>query len=316
MQRRGKTAAGSQRWLCISCNQSSVRNRPDTTKYYRQKLFVEWVTGTKTLTDFALRRGIERRTLERWFTPFWLDPPKPILPSSLEGQVLILDATSLKAREWIVLIARTPHSVVSWLFAPRENYESWLNLLLKIPQPAVIVCDGQRGMLAVAKRLWPDVRIQRCLIHVKRQAEAWLTQHPRAEAGLQLQPILRELTRVRTRRQKRRWIRQLKAWCKRHDAFLKERTVNPYPDGQRKWWYTHRKLRGVRSLIVNSLPYLFTFIGHPEIPRTTNHVEGGINARIKELRHRHRGLKLNQLELLVGHFLKTKQLQKPPRNVT
>lgn len=314
MQRRGKTAAGTQRWLCVSCNESSVRKRPDTTNYYRQKLFKKWLTGTQSLEEIAEDYQVTIRTLNNWFTPFWLDPPKPAAPKSLAGQVLILDATSLKARAWVALIARTPHSVVSWLFAPRESYESWLHLLSKLPKPAVVVCDGQRGMLATIHSLWLNVRIQRCLIHVKRQAEAWLTQHPRTEAGQCLQPILRDLTQIRTRRQKRRWIRRLRSWCYKYDTFLKERTVNPYPDGKRRWWYTHRKLRGIRSLLVNSLPHLFTFIGHEEIPRTTNHVEGGINARIKELRHRHRGLNLAQLEILVGYFLKEKQEQKPPRN--
>jgi hypothetical protein len=85
---------------------------------------------------------------------------------------------------------------------------------------------------------------------------------------------------------------------------------------KRTWWYTHRNLRAARSLIRNALPHLFTFVRYPQIPRTTNHVEGGINSRLKELIHRHRGLSQDRKQVLVAQHLAQKNRQKPPRNVT
>ena len=149
----------------------------------------------------------------------------------------------------------------------------------------------------------------------KGQALTKLTRNPKTLAGQDLRKLGKQLPTIRTRRQKRRWIRLWKHWHSKYHYFLAERSYGDIKNKKRGWWYTHKKLRAVRSLIQNSLPHLFTFIGHPEIPRTSNYVEGGINSRIKELLHRHRGLNLAQKQTLVSWFLALKQPQKPPRNV-
>jgi transposase-like protein len=216
----------------------------------------------------------------------------------------------------MALIGRTPQHVVWWIFAERESYDSWDIFCSHVPAPSAVVCDGQRGLFAAIRGYWPKVPFQRCLIHVLRQALAKLTLHPKTPAGQDLRKLVRQLPTIRTRRQKRRWIRRWKHWRRKYHRFLTERSYGDIQNKRRSWWYTHKKLRAVRSLIQNSLPYLFTFIGHPEIPKTSNHVEGGINSRLKELLHRHRGLNLIQKQALVSWFLALKQPQKPPRNVT
>jgi len=100
-------------------------------------------------------------------------------------------------------------------------------------------------------------------------------------------------------------------------AFLKSAAMeNLWQEGGADGWYTHRKIRAARSLIRNALPHLFIFIDHPYVPRTTNHVEGGVNSRLKELVHRHRGLRDDRKQVLVAVHLARKRAKKPPRNVT
>ncbi|PIU54858.1 MAG: hypothetical protein COS89_08935 [Deltaproteobacteria bacterium CG07_land_8_20_14_0_80_38_7] len=53
MQKRGLTASGSQRWYCSQCKKSSTPKRSDLTIKYRKALFVDWLIGTKTLSDYA-----------------------------------------------------------------------------------------------------------------------------------------------------------------------------------------------------------------------------------------------------------------------
>lgn len=315
MQRWGMTLAGNQRWRCPSCRETSIRRNDSTTLRHREKLFVAWLCGTESLAVHARRRGVNRRTLQRWFEPFWTRHPVPEAAPSLEGQSLILDAVSIEPRRMMALIGRTPRHVVWWTFAERESYDSWERFCLGIPRPAATIGDGQRGLLAATQGRWPMVPFQRCLIHVIRMALAKLTLHPKTPAGQDLRKLVKQLPAIRTRRQKRRWIRRWKYWRRKCHRFLTERSYGDLQNKRRGWWYTHKKLRAVRSLLQNSLPYLFTFIGHPEIPRTSNHVEGGINARIKELLHRHRGLSLAQKQALVSWFLAAKQRQKPTRNV-
>lgn len=315
MQRWGRTVSGNQRWLCPFCRGTSVRRSPSTTLRHREKLFVAWLCGTESLAACARRQGVSRRTLQRRFEPFWARFPAPKTPPSLEGQPLILDAVSIEPRRMMALIGRTSQRVVWWTFAERESYDSWELFCSKLPMPAAVVCDGQRGLFAAIRGRWPSVLFQRCLIHVLRQALAKLTLHPKTLAGQDLRKLVKQLPTIRTRRQKRRWIRRWRRWRRKHHRFLAERSYGDLQNKKRGWWYTHKKLRAVRSLIQNSLPCLFTFIGHHEIPRTSNYVEGGINSRIKELLHRHRGLNLVQKQALVSWFLTSKQRQKPTRNV-
>lgn len=315
MQRWGKTIVGKQRWRCLSCGVTGVRINPSQLGRHRRKLFVSWLCGTESLAAHAQRRRVERRTLQRWFEPFWTRFPEPQAPSSLEGQSLILDAVSIESRRMMALIGRTPRHVVWWTFAERESHDAWDQFCSSLPRPMAVVGDGQRGLFAATQGRWPSILFQRCLIHVLRIALAKLTLHPKTVAGQHLRMLVKQLPTIRTRRQKRRWIRRWKRWRRRYHRFLTERSYGELRNRRRRWWYTHKKLRAVRNLIQNSLPHLFTFIGHQKIPRTSNHVEGGINARIKELLHRHRGLNINQKQALVSWFLASKQSKKPTPNV-
>jgi hypothetical protein len=90
----------------------------------------------------------------------------------------------------------------------------------------------------------------------------------------------------------------------------------PYPLHPGRWWYTQRKLRAVRSLLKNSAPHLFTWILLPGVPRTTNHVEGGINSKLKDLFRIHRGIPAQKKIALTAWYLYHRQSErKSTRNM-
>jgi len=199
---------------------------------------------------------------------------------------------------------------VFWSSALRESGVSWYNFLLHLHKqgvrPAYVVCDGQRGLLQAIRTVFPDALVQRCLIHVVRQTCAWLTRYPKTAAGRELLVLAKQLSLIRTRRHKRKWIKLFHWWCKKHHQFLCEKSVSPTG----KKWYTHRRLRGTKSLIKNAIPDLFRFVTDPTVPRTSNHVEGGINARIQELIRCHRGITTKQKLTLASYYLSARQEQK------
>jgi hypothetical protein len=313
MMKWGKTCVGRQRWMCSFCKKSGIKIRQDITRSAHQKLFTSWLVGTHSLSDIAYTKHVSRQTLHSWFTPFWKESPEP-RTVALDDGILVVDAISLRGRRDVVLIGRTLTRIIYWTFAEHENYDSWKEFFMNIQSPQVVVCDGRRGLLQALKEVYPDVTVQRCIIHIVRYARSLLTQKPRYEAGKKLSQLIIRLLRVRTRRQKRRWKRQFLRWCKKYERFLSERTYGE--EKKRSWWYTHKKLRTIRTLILHALPNIFTFIGHHPIPRTTNHVEGGINNRAKELRRRHRGLPLEKQQVMISLFLSSKQGKKPTRNFT
>jgi hypothetical protein len=313
MQKRGKTAKGTQRWFCPACSVSAVRTRADKRLSADRLWFSRWLTGTKSLSEIACDARVSTRTLQRRFAPLWDEPPPS--PPKTPDAVLVLDATSISGKDRVVLIVRSPEAVRHWAVADRENAASWVSACSAVPAPGTAVCDAQKGLLLAIRSCWPETKVQRCVVHVHRQASLWLTQQPKTEAGKELKAVVDALLSVRTRRQKRRWLRRFRKWAAKHAAFLKERTEGEQGPGKRKWWYTHRQLRAVRSLLANALPDLFRYVGHAEIPRTTNHLEGGINSPLQELRRRHRGLSVGRREALAAHYLSKRSRKKPPRNV-
>lgn len=300
MRRDGRASSGKQRWRCRTCHRVAVRTRPDTTTRYLKGHFARWLTGNRSLSEIARETGCSRQSLVARFSPLWAFCPKPP-PTLLESdRILIFDGVYLSGRVNAVLIARAPDRVRSWRFTERENYVSWLDFLSGLTPPLFVVADGQKGLTGAIERCFPAVLFQRCLAHIERYARIKLSGHPKTPAGRELWTIIRTLWQVRTRRQKRRWIRTYQKWERRYKLFLKQRSASPTGRG---WWYTHRKVRAVRTHLRNAWPHLFVFVRHPEVPRTTNHVEGGINSRLKELIHRHRGLSADRKRVLAAHFL-------------
>jgi len=54
-----------------------------------------------------------------------------------------------------------------------------------------------------------------------------------------------------------------------------------------------------------ALPYLFTCQDFPSlnIPNTTNHVDGGVNPKLKELNRQHRGMRIDRRNKLLVKLL-------------
>lgn len=312
MRRYGYTITNKQRWQCVACAITAIRKRPDITQRHWRAWFIRWLIGTATLRTIAAHTKQTTRSIQNQFCSHWRILPQP--PQwTTTSFITVLDGTSLLPRQCVVIIAYSisSPSQIAWVFAERETAPAWSRLLAQLPPPRFVICDGQKGLLKALRIHWPTTIVQRCLIHVIRQSIAWITQHPQTEAGQELLSIVRALSLIHTRRQKRRWLHRFRNWCRRHEQFLAAQTR--HPNDTRRWWYTHRKLRRVRTLIVRSLPHLFTFVRYPEVPRTSNHVEGGINARLHELFRVHRGLSVSKKCVLTAYFLLSKIEKKSTR---
>lgn len=313
MRRWGKTTTGKQRWQCEKCASTGTRTRRDVAHDRKHRLFLSWCCGKMTVADAAKSAGVTRQTAWRWFTPFWKSPPQA--KESIRCRVLVTDGVSVVKHELVALLAGDPKIAepVGWIFARRENFDAWCAFLLQLrsrgANPDFVVSDGQKGLLKAVREVFPGAVTQRCIVHVHRQAMIWLTRNPKTSAGHELRLIVSTLLLVRTVAQRDIWLKSLRSWENRHSDFLKERTY-----GENRWWYAHRKLRAVRSLLGNAAPDLFRYVENPSVPRTSNHVEGGLNSRIKELLRSHRGLSKNQRLALVCWYLDSRR--KSTRNVT
>lgn len=315
LKKSGVTAAGTQRYKCTVCGSYEVRKRIDHTLRHRSTVFHEWLLGKQELKVFANKYGVSTRTLSNWFRDFWdqgIDPQN----LSISGQVIIIDGYVLE-EGCVLLLVKTTDSVIFWTFAQRETYLSWHACLSQVRgHPTTIVCDCQKGMFKAINELFPRVLIQRCHFHVQQRNRQLLTMNPETLPGIAFNNLVKELPKLKNHAEYRAWVTQYQSWMSRHKNYLSQKTHYPFDTqyiyknftkGKRNFFYTHQRLRAAVYQIKTALPNLFHFLQHSNIPKTTNHIEGGINSQLKLLLRLHRGLPLQKRKYLVAYFLSQKQ---------
>jgi hypothetical protein len=262
-----------------------------------ERLLASWMAGMEALSTVARRKKMSREHLSRRLRRRWAQAPlAPIIYS--EDDVLVLDAIS--CGDGVAFIIRAiDRPRVTWGFASRENAEAWFVALQKVRgTPRVVVSDHQKGLRLAGSLVFPDVLHQRCQAHVIRQALAWITKYPKTLAGRTLRVLALRLTKINREDEARMWTATLDRWYAHFKPFLFEKTEGL----NGRWWYTHRYLRKATSLLLGCVPGVFTFTIAPQTPKTSNHVEGGLNSPLKEHLHRHRGLSNERQKALVAFF--------------
>ncbi len=152
-----------------------------------------------------------------------------------------------------------------------------------------------------------------------------LTLSPQTEAGIHLLLLAKALLRgLNTTEEAEAWQAKLKVWEQLYGDFIRERTISPNPrPGQRKWRYTHERLRSAYRQLAKLQKdnHLFTYLDASllqqtkwPIPRTTNYVEGGINSQLRTKLKLHRGMSANHQRRLAEWYLYSRtEHQKPTR---
>lgn len=318
MIKHGLTKVGTQRWRCCFCEKTSVRKRKDVSDNNTKKLKESWLGGFKSLSDIAKEKGVRRETLSRKLSAlpvsFKLNKLKP-LPKKL---ILILDGKNISKDDTLMLSYEyLSDQPFAWLFNEKENFDSWFALLNRIKKSyevEAVVSDGQKGLIKAVKTVFGEIPHQRCVVHIKRFCLSRLTLNPKTEAGKDLRVLVCDICKIRTKNETKNWEDAFWKWNEKYKNFLKEKSINPLTG---KGWYTHRKLRAVRSHIKNALNEMFLYTKNDKIPNTTNCVEGGVNSPLTELLWRHRGITNEEKRLLVLSYLSRRRKTKlTTRNVT
>ncbi|MEQ3362147.1 IS1249 family transposase [Raoultibacter massiliensis] len=280
MKRNGRTSAGAQRRRCGA----SMTHRIDASAK-ALSTFLAWLFSKRTQGDF----GCSSRTFRRKAERFWETWPLPSYTGEV-CDVVFLDGIWVSGL--VVLIACTKEHVLAWHLAESECSGAWAALMAKLAPPVMAVSDGGPGFAKAARAMWPETRIQRCTFHVFRQVRRCTTSRPKLQAGKELYGLARDLLKARDADAAAKWLAGYAEWCAKWESFLREFA---FKDGKRQ--YVHRELRKARRAL-NGLVQtgtLFTFIEIAEErggewDSTSNVIEGGVNARLREMVRNHRGL--------------------------
>jgi Transposase and inactivated derivatives len=280
-----------------------------------KKLFRKRLDSPLTLKGFCEYEGINDRTFRRKVREYWQEEVIP-RKFSISNQIIVIDAKRLR-RDCCLFVMRTPERVITWGYYQVESYGNWYQFLSSVyGQPLAVVCDGQKGILKAIRELYPRTYIQRCHFHIKARNRQLLTLNPKTKAGVEFKNIVDSITRVKDKNDLNKWLKNYSNWTITYDEYLKEKTYFPidplypykgYRKGKRPWFYTHRNLRSARHQIKKSLPNLFIYLKYPDVPSTSNLLEGGINSPLEDIINRHRGLTLQKQKILIANYLAKRQ---------
>ncbi len=248
--------------------------------------FRRWIIEGYSVRQVALQSGHSERKLRRLINRF-LDGSPPA--SALEPETaryLLFDGTFLhRPHSIVVLMDGRARKVVRGQFDVRENSVSELlsffePMVVEGLHPVSLTVDGNRQVIKVLKMLWPDVVIQRCLVHIQRQGLSWCRNSPKTLYARRLRQIFMRVTKITTAADSDAFLELVRTWEDQYGVDIKSRkeTGRVFSD-----------IKRARSMLLNALPDMFHYLDDTYIPTTTNSLEGYFS-RLKSRYRQHRGL--------------------------
>lgn len=202
----------------------------------------------------------------------------------------IFDGTFFKRPNSIVMLMNASnHTIVAGNYPVRENsllqLKTFLfslkerNLSLK-----TVTVDGNPQAVKAFREIWPNITVQRCLVHIQRQGLMWCRAKPNMKLAYELRMLFLRVTYIRTHEEKDMFIHDLMQWEEQYGEM-----VSQFPS-------SHKVLSDItraRSMILNALPDMFHYLDDNCIPFSTNGLEGYFS-RLKHHYRNHRGLTKNK----------------------
>ena len=197
----------------------------------------------------------------------------------------ILDGTFLhRPQTLITLMDGEQNEVICGGYPVSESSEGQLTAFLrplkdKGLHPRSFTVDGNPNVTRVLRKLWPGVRVQRCLIHIQRQGLSWCRTSPKTPYARKLRQLFLRVTRIRTLVERERFLQDVRQWEQAYFALMhRPEAGKVFSDIKRAW-----------SMLRRALPDMFHYLDDPLIPISTNALEGYFS-RLKGHYRRHRGL--------------------------
>ncbi len=198
----------------------------------------------------------------------------------------------------IALMDAETNTAIAGKYPARENSEKQVTAFFGSLKenglnPLSCTVDGNPQVIKVLRKLWPEIVIQRCLVHVQRQGLMWCRVNPAQSYARKLRELFVKVTCIRSKEERDLFLGSLIQWEKEYGVHLKRR-----PERGRVF----SDIKRARSMLLNALPDMFHYLDDPFIPPTTNSLEGYFS-RLKGQYWQHRGLTKERLDNYFNWFL-------------
>jgi transposase-like protein len=198
----------------------------------------------------------------------------------------------------VVIMDAVINQIFSGKYGVSENSERQLigflePLKAKGLNPVSFTLDGNPQAIKVIKKIWPDIIIQRCLVHIQRQGLMWCRRYPKTAYARKLRDLFLKVTSIKTKEEYHEFISLIIQWEKRYGQQIAKQP-------EKGWVFSD--IKRARSMLLKALPDMFHYLDDPAIPITTNGIESYFS-RLKSHYRQHRGLSKNKLENYFSWYL-------------
>lgn len=244
-----------------------------------------WIVEGYSKRQLLSQSKKSRSTLDRILQYFLGHPP--LFENDLSPyQYLLFDGTFLKRRIGVVATMEgEEHRILHGAYAVREsspkemrNYFS--SLLGRGLSPKSVTVDGNPQVIQALKEVWLEIIIQRCLVHIERQGLMWTRQYPKRTDAKYLRKLFLKIPFIKNQEDKERFLSEVQAWEEHYGSSLARAPARGWVESD---------LKRARSMLLKALPDMFHFLDDPNIPSSTNGLEGYFS-RLKARYQSHRGL--------------------------
>ncbi len=219
------------------------------------------------------------------------DSPPNITHALSEYRHLIFDGTFLhRPKSIAALMDPETKTIISGKYGISESSIPQLKtffqpLKQKGLNPISCTIDGNPHVFKILKQLWPDIIIQRCLVHIQRQGLSWCRRFPKRTDAKHLRKIFMHVCHIDSHFKKQRFIAMFIDWEKRFGLQIKS---------QAEHGKVFSDIKRARSMLQKAIPNMFHYLDDSNIPKTTNALEG-YYSRLKQHYRNHRGLSKDNL---------------------
>jgi len=184
-------------------------------------------------TLIANKEKLSPKTIRREINWLLTNPPKVEILSNQNAHLLI-DGTYFKRTNCLILYFDSDLKHFQLLcYSTREIKDEIIKDLRVLKRAGVNVvsatADGKNAVKSALKKIFPKATFQRCLVHIQRYGETYITQKPKTKAGLELQEIVRRLNVLDCELAKMTWLSRFDTWKRVYGSFLKRKELRRKP---------------------------------------------------------------------------------------
>lgn len=281
----GSTNCGSQRFRCKSCLHTYTFHNYLVKTHNEKVWFKLWIREGYSVRQLSHLSKHSCSKLQR-IIQYWLDNPPESRIDFPEVKHILFDGTFVHGRKSIVaLMDNSDHRIRAGMYGVAENSTPQLTsffmpLLRKGLCPESATVDGNPQVIRLFRAIWPNIIIQRCLVHIQRQGLMWCRRFPKRTDAIHLRRLFQKVVRINNKVEQEKFLNEFFNWEERFGS-----TINSKPEKGKVF----SDIKRARSMLTKALPDMFAYLENTSIPPTTNGLEGYFS-RLKANYRQHRGL--------------------------